>query len=146
MSASGLQKTARQRAVIAICRARDIDDDTRRDIQLRITGKASLKDMTVIDLGFLLDHLNGKSDTPENEWKFTFRLAPDRQALGRKIFRLAERMGLCLQPPVPVAPKSYIEGIANQMRGCVTRLEFCDAEQLRKIVQALEIHLKRIDG
>lgn len=146
MSSLGLRKAARQRAVIAICRARGIDDDTRRDIQAAQTGKASLKEMNLSDLNKLLDHLNDKSDTPENEWKFVFRLAPDRQALGRKIYKLAERLGPFMSPPVPLASKDYIEGIAGQMRSCATRLEFCDAAQLLKIVQALEIHLNRIGG
>lgn len=140
-----LKKQSRIRAVHAACRAQGIDDDTRKAIQLQVTGKASLKDMSALDLSDLLNHLNRRAQAG-NEWSFTFRLSPDRRAYAKKIYRLAERLGALQTPPVAVASKAYVEGIASQMRGCATRLEFCDAEQLHKIVQALEIYLKRHGG
>lgn len=147
MSIIGLQKAARIRAIYAICRARGIDDDTRRALQQRLTGKASLSDMSFEDVSRVLDHLNGKAGTAAGtEWSFTFRLAADRRAHAKKIYRLAQRVGALMDPPRPVASKEYIEGIATQMRGCQTRLEFCDPEQLHQIVQALEIYLKRHGG
>lgn len=140
-----LKKQSRIRAVHAACRAQGIDDDTRKAIQLQVTGKASLKDMSALDLSELLNHINRRAKAG-NEWSFTFRLAPDRRAHAKKIYRLAERLGALQQPVVPVASKAYVEGIASRMRGCETRLEFCDAEQLHKIVQALEVYLKRHGG
>jgi phage gp16-like protein len=140
-----LKKQSRIRAVHAACRAQGIDDDTRKAIQLQVVGKASLKDMSALDLSDVLNHLNRRAKEG-NEWSFTFRLAPDRRAHAKKIYRLAERLGALQQPAVPVASKAYVEGIASQMRGCETRLEFCDAEQLHKIVQALEVYLKRHGG
>lgn len=140
-----LKKQSRIRAVHAACRAQGIDDDTRKAIQLQVTGKASLKDMSALDLSDLLNHLNRRAKAG-NEWSFTFRLTPDRRAFAKKIYRLAERLGALQTPPVAVASKAYVEGIASQMRGCDTRLEFCDADQLHKIVQALEVHLKRHGG
>lgn len=153
-----LKKQSRIRAVHAACRAQGIDDDTRKAIQLQVVGKASLKDMSALDLSDVLNHLNRRASARDtvpgtagdikegNEWSFTFRLAPDRRAHAKKIYRLAERLGALQQPVVPVASKAYVEGIASQMRGCETRLEFCDAEQLHKIVQALEVYLKRHGG
>lgn len=145
MSKLGLQKAARIKAIHAACRKLGIDTDTRRDLQMEITGKASLSDMSISEVSRVLDALNRRA-SGESEWRFVFRLAADRQPYGRKIYRLAERVGALMQPPVPVASKAYIEGIARQMRGCEQPLEFCDAEQLLKIVQALEVHLKRHGG
>lgn len=144
MSSIGLMKAARIKAIHAACRAKGIDADARRDLQLSLTGKASLNDMHLGEVSRVLDHLNGKAQRGgDGEWRFVFALADDRQACGRKIFRLAERIGPTQQPPVPVASKAYIEGITAQMRGCDQPLEFCDADQLRKVVQALEIYCKR---
>lgn len=147
MSGIGVMKSARIRAVRAICRARGIDDDARRDIQQRTTGKASLADMSLVELGMVLDHLNGKGQVADGgDWSFTFRLNPDRRAHAKKIYRLAQRVGALQEPPREIASKEYIEGIASRMRGASIRLEFCDADQLHKIVQALEIYLARHGG
>lgn len=145
MSKIGLQKAARIKAIHAACRKLGIDTDTRRDLQMEITGKASLSEMALHEVSRVLDALNRRA-SGEAEWRFVFRLATDRQLYGRKIYRLAERVGALMDPPVPVATKAYIEGIARQMRGCDQPLEFCDAEQLHKIVQALEVYLKRHGG
>lgn len=145
MSKIGLQKAARIKAIHAACRKLGIDTDTRRDLQMEITGKASLSEMAFHEVSRVLDALNRRA-SGESEWRFVFRLATDRQLYGRKIYRLAERVGALMDPPVPVATKAYIEGIARQMRGCDQPLEFCDTEQLHKIVQALEVYLKRHGG
>lgn len=146
MSSIGLQRAARIRAIHAVCRARGIDDDTRRAVQRQLTGKESLSEMSYLDVSRVLDHLNGKTAEAGAEWSFTFRLAEDRRAHAKKIYRLAQRLGALMSPAVPVASKEYVEGIASRMRGCITRLEFCDADQLHQIVQALEVYLKRHGG
>lgn len=145
MSHIGLRKAARIKAIHAACRANGIDDDTRRHIQLTLTGKTSLSDMDFCQVTQVLDHVNQRGK-PGEEWRFVFRLTPDRQRYARKIYRLAERVGALQTPPVPVASKAYIEGITCQMRGCAQPLEFCDAEQLHKVVQALEVFVKRHGG
>jgi len=142
MSLIGVKKAARIRAIHAACRAAGIDEETRRALQVQLTGKASLSDMHIGEVTRVLDHINQRTDG-SREWRFVFGLAADRQPHARKIYRLAERVGQLMNPPVPVASKAYIEGLATQMRGCETLLEFCDATQLHKIVQALEIHVKR---
>lgn len=140
-----LKKQSRIRAVHAACRALGIDDDLRKSIQIQVTGKNSMKDMSGPQLSDLLNHLNrrakGQSD---NEWKFVFKLTADRQPHAKKIYRLAERIGAVQNPPVAVMAKAYIEGITQQMTGTEHPLEFCDAEQLHKVVQILETHCKRI--
>lgn len=147
-----LKKATRIKAVHAACRAQGIDEDTRRAIQIQVTGKASLTEMSALDLTDLLNHLNRRSkgetggSRDGNEWRFTFKLAPDRRTYCTKIYRLAQRIGALQSPPVPVMSKAYIEGVAAQMRGCDQPLEFCNTEQLHKIVQALEVFLKRHGG
>lgn len=147
MSSIGLQKAARIRAIHAACRAKGLDDDARRDLQQALTGKASLSDMSFAEVSRVLDHLNkGAAPAAGGEWRFVFQLIPERRPYGKKIFRLAERVGALQSPPVPVASKAYIEGITRQMRGADQPLEFCDVEQLRKVVQALEVFVKRHGG
>ena len=52
--------TARLRkAIFAACRQRGLDDDARHEIQLRVTGKASMTQMDGRDMRALLDYLNG---------------------------------------------------------------------------------------
>lgn len=147
MSSIGVQKAARIRAIHAACRIKGIDADARRDLQLAVTGKASLSEMSFAEVSAVLDHLNrGAEPAAGNEWRFVFSLVPERQSLAKKIFRLAERIGALQQPPVPVMSKAYIEGIARQMSGATQPLQFCDCEQLHKIVQALEVYAKRHGG
>lgn len=138
-----LRKASRIKAVHAACRAQGIDDDTRHALQVQITGKASLKDMTAFDLDSVLNHLNRNGAAKPNAWGFVFKLPAERRELCKKIFRLAERVGAAQTPPVGAMSKRYIEGIAERMLGADTVLEFCDAATLLKIVQALEIHCKR---
>lgn len=145
MSMVGLKKAARIRAIHAECRTLGIDSDARHDIQLSLVGKESLSDMTLGEVTQVLDSIKSRRKTG-GEWRFVFRLPPDRQLYGKKIYRLAERVGPLMEPPMAVASKAYIEGITRQMRGTTQPLEFCDAEQLRKVVQALEVFVKRHEG
>ena len=139
-----------RKAIFAACKALGLSAEERHDVQRSVTGKSSLTDMTPAELERLREHLNrrtkGPSAKPANEWGFVFKLATDRQPYGKKLFRLAERLGALQQPPVPVASKAYVEGISTQMRGTTQPLEFCDAGQLHKLVQALEVYLKRHGG
>lgn len=145
MSTVCVIRSARIRAIHAACKARGIDDETRHALQLQITGKASSKTMSITDINAVLDHLNRGQRETANEWAFVFSLIPARRVYCKKIYHLAERVGKLLSPPVPVASKAYIEGIATQMQGggVFTPLQFCDTERLHKIVQALEIYCKR---
>lgn len=143
-----LKKQARIKAINAACGKLGIKRDERHALQLQITGKSSLTDMALPELDDVLSHLNriARGAKPADEWRFVFRLALDRQSHAKKIYRLAERLGDLQQPPVPIMSIAYVEGIARQMRGCDQPLPFCDAEQLHKIVQALEIYIKRNGG
>lgn len=143
-----LKKQGRIKAINAACGKLKIGKEERHALQLQITGKQSLTEMALPELDDVLSHLNrvARGAQPGDEWKFVFRLALSRQIYAKKIYRLAEKIGAMQQPAVPVMTKAYIEGIARQMRGCDQPLEFCEPEQLHKIVQALEIHIKRNGG
>lgn len=143
-----LKKQARIRAINTVCGKLGIGREERHAIQRSETGKNSLTEMSLPELDDVLSHFNriAKGNNPVNEWRFVFKLSMERQTYARKIYRLAERIGALQQPPVPVMSKAYIEGIASQMRGCEHPLEFCDPEQLHRIVQALEVFLKRHEG
>ncbi|MBI2278165.1 MAG: regulatory protein GemA [Dechloromonas sp.] len=140
-----LKKQGRIKAINAACGKLKIGTEERHALQLQITGKQSLTEMALPELDDVLSHLNliARGAQPGDEWKFVFKLVPSRQTYGKKIFRLAEKIGAMQQPPVPVMSKAYIEGIARQMRGCDQPLEFCEVDQLLKIIQALEVFVKR---
>jgi phage gp16-like protein len=142
---------ARRRAIFAECRTAGLDDDARRYLVAQLTGRKSLADCTPGELSQVLDHLKRRNGThraqrASNEWSFVFAAAPERQALLKKIYRLAQRIGALQAPPVPVMPKHYIEGVTAQMRGTTAPLEFCDPGQLTKVVQALAVHVERHGG
>lgn len=138
-----------RKAIFAACKALGLSAEERHDVQKTVTGKASLTDMTPAELERLREHLNRRTKglsaaaKPANEWAFVFKLAADRQPYGKKLYRLAEQLGALQDPPVPVISKAYLEGISTQMRGTTQPLEFCDADQLHKLVQALAVYLKR---
>lgn len=126
-----------------------LSEDERRSIQVQVTGKASLSDMSALDMEDVISHLRrlqaavaGKK--PFNPWAFVFKLPPDRQRMAKKIFRLAEKIGALQNPPTGPISKEYVEGIRRQMKGADQPLEFCNAEELHKAVQALEIHVGRL--
>ncbi|MYE01650.1 MAG: DUF1018 domain-containing protein, partial [Alphaproteobacteria bacterium] len=60
---SAPDKRSMQRAIFANCRSRGIDEDARRALQLRVTGKASMKDMTADETARLLKAVRG-GDAP----------------------------------------------------------------------------------
>jgi len=155
-----LKKQSLRKIILAICGKKGLalTADRRHEIQLDVTGVASLNDMSVPQLEDLISHLRRLQKAmqtpasspavspPENEWKFVFKMPLEHQSYGKKIFRLAQKIGSMQTVPVPVMSKAYIEGISHRMRGCEQPLEFCDCAQLHKIVQALEVHVKRIGG
>ncbi|WP_349295259.1 regulatory protein GemA (plasmid) [Thioclava sp. 'Guangxiensis'] len=49
-----------QRSIFAGCRELGLDEDSRRDLQLRVTGKASLSDMTDAEKTAVLSELRSK--------------------------------------------------------------------------------------
>lgn len=58
MSALGLRKAARIKAIHAACRHAGIDSSERKRLQQQITGRDSLTDMSYDEVNRVLDHLN----------------------------------------------------------------------------------------
>lgn len=152
-----IQRSNLQRIALAICGRKGLalSAEQRHEIQLDVTGKASMSEMSITQLEDLVAHLRrlqqlsapAAADAPATgspgEWRFVFRMAKERQIYGQKIYRLAQRIGKLQDPPVPVMSKAYIEGVTKQMRGTDQPLEFCDCEQLLRVIQALEVFVKR---
>lgn len=150
-----VDKASRIRAVHAACKAQGIDDTQRRAIQLQITGKASLTEMGLGEIGRLLSHLNrGTGKRPANPWAFVFRLPPERRQLAQKLYRLAQRIGALQQPPLDVMPLAYMNQIARRMLGMDkpefdsvwVGIELADETTLYKIMQAMAVYLQRHAG
>lgn len=143
-----IQKSDRIKAINAACGKLGIEREERHKLQLSITGIDSLTKMSLPQLNDVLSHLNriANGDQAGDEWRFVFKLTPGRQTYAKKIYRLAQKIGAMQNPPVAIMTKAYVEGIAAQMRGCDQPLEFCEPDQLHKIVQALEVYVKRHGG
>ena len=95
MAASPAQKSTKpqdprrrlQRALMAACRKRGIDDDVRRDITEQITGKRSSKDLTLREFAQVLDRINrgagGNRARPDRAQEE--RLKPKRAARAESV-------------------------------------------------------------
>jgi len=153
-ASNALQSRLRMLRAIRHKAGEQLDDNSYRAILQRCAGVSSstqirsLAKADAVITEFRRLGLVGKVERKQasGEWAFVFSCLPDRQPHLRKIYRLAQQLGGAQQPPVAVMSKAYIEGIAAQMRGATQPLEFCDAEQLHTIVQALEVHRRRIGG
>lgn len=138
-------KTTRQRQIAQIHIAKKdlgMDDDTYRAMLMGVAGVDSSSKLDYAGMTKVLKHLRASGFAAKaggNEWGFVFKLTLGRQRHAKKIYRLAQRLGTADQPK----SKAYIEGIAAQMAGTTKPLEFCDEDDLHKIVQALEVHCKR---
>lgn len=120
-----------------------MDDDTYRAMLMGVAGVDSASKLDYNGMTRVLKHLRSSGFTVntvgKNEWAFVFGMPQGRQVYAKKIYRLAQKLGENGQPK----SKAYIEGIASQMAGATKPLQFCDEDDLRKIVQALEVHIKR---
>jgi phage gp16-like protein len=116
-------------AVHAGARALGLDDESRRALQIRLTGHASCADMSEQELRLVLDYLRRAGFRPR-------RPAPaeDRAPLVRKVYAL-----------LGDRPVAYADGILRQMYGehAPHRLEWANPTQLRKVVAALEYDRRR---
>lgn len=147
-------------ALIHIAKAQlDMPDEQYRDILWSVGRVRSAKDLDWAGRQRVLDHFRacgwkpvakaGKVARLSGEWTFVFRMPPEHQIHLRKIYRLCQAIGARQTPPVAVMPKAWAEGALTQMRGHAgadvgNRLEMADADELHRLVQALEIHRKRL--
>lgn len=112
-----------------------LDDDTYRALLLQVTGKTSSKDLTWQGRKALLDHFKklGFKVKAKKAERSKPVVAKDKVSLISKIeAQLAEAK----------LPWAYADGMAKRI--CkVDRIEWCEAEQLIKIIAALNIDAKR---
>lgn len=111
-----------------------MDDDTYRDM-LGSFGLISSKDASVKQLDEIIRHLEGKgfeTKKRKSQPKAVTQQKPETALMGKIGALLADGK----------LSWNYAHGIAKKMFG-VERLEWCDCQQLRKIVAALEYNAKR---
>ncbi len=110
-----------------------MDEDTRRALQVRITGHASCADMSTRQLDMVLDALASLGWSPRRP----IRASQDRVALLGKLQAQAAAQGY----PHP----DYVMGISRRMFGALApnRLEWHSPRQLGKLVAALAYDQKR---
>lgn len=120
----------RRRAIFAACKSQGLDNDARRAVVKAITGRESMSDCTLLQLGQVLDHLNrGNPAHPRR------RITPaaDRAPLVGKIEALLRELAKVTDRPVGM---KYADAIAKR-NGWAECVDFADAAALRNIVAAL---------
>jgi phage gp16-like protein len=113
-------------------KALGMDDDLYREMLFNHTGKRTTKEMTIVELKKILAFMNGtkansRTDRPRNM---------KDPAVGKMLGKIE---AMLLEAKREWA---YAHGIAKKMFG-VDRLEFCRAQQIYKIVQAMMMDAKR---
>jgi len=131
-SAAANQASAHGRlmkAVRAACRRKGIDDDDRRAIQLEVTGKGSMTQMSPGQLGKLLDHLNRDWTKPEG----------DRAHLGkmRALWWSLYWLGAIHRPD-----DEALTAFVTRQTG-VEHLRFLDHRKAQAVIEALKSWLER---
>ena len=114
----------------------DLDDDVYRDLLAQATGKRSCKDMMDNELAAVLNLLqqNGfGADAGAKGYQRTPLHFAEHGAMMRKIGALLTQMGKSW---------AYAHGIARKMFN-VDTVQRCDAEQMRKVLAALNYQAKR---
>ncbi len=122
------RRAARIKAIHAAARATGITDDNRRALQKQITGKSSCREMTLTELGRVLDRLNHKRP----RLAAVHSDADAKAALHTKINAQLATLHL---------PDNYAEGIARRMYN--RTLSDCTAKQLGAVIAALWYHGRR---
>lgn len=117
-----------------------MDDETYRDVLMRVTGKESCKKMTLSELKKVIGDMKRLGFKVKQDWQKPApkhgrkpTTTPDRQALLSKVGAILADCGLHW---------NYAHGMAQKMfdKELVTWL---NAEQLYKLVQALAVYQKR---
>lgn len=115
-------------------------DESYRDILWTVARVRSAADLDWAGRKSVLDHLKAcgfKAKAPKQKrpsaWDWVNNAAADRQAMLRKIAVMLKDAN---------REKAYVDGIAKQMFG-VDLVEFCQPDQLRRIVSALVFDARR---
>jgi len=111
-----------------------LDDETYRAMLKNVADVTSASELTAYGLGQVIEHLRAKGWEPKV--KARPRPAEDRVRLVKKIRRLLMNDN---------RPDAYADGMSAHMFG-VDKFEWCNPEQLKKIVAALAIDARRRRG
>jgi len=117
-------RTRMMRAVRAACKSRMIDDESRKAIQLREIGKASMSDMTAQELARLLDHLNKGRRAPMGHRSHVGKI----KALWWTLYWLAE-----IDDPGDGAINAFVERQTG-----TSALRFLDHRKAASVIEALK--------
>lgn len=110
-----------------------LDDDTYRAVLKNVAGKASAKDLTTAEAFKLLEHFKRIGWKPKSKAGKRPNPPLDKAALVRKIeAQLAEAK----------RPWAYADAMARHMFK-IDKLDWCDVDQLQRIVAALAYDAKR---
>ena len=120
-------------AIHAAKRDLGMDEETYRAMLRQLTGFESSAALDAVKRRKVLDHLKAKG------WKGSKRRAAPAKDKAPMISKIR---ALLINHPDGAKPDAYADGIAKRMFS-VERLEWCDAEQLYKIIQALEVDKRR---
>lgn len=118
------------RAVRAACRAKGIDDENRKAVQVRVIGKASMGDMTPAELAQLLDHLNKGQRAPMGHRAHIGKI----RALWWTLYWLGE---------IDDPDESAIGAFVERQTG-ITALRFIDHRGAASVIEALKSWAARI--
>lgn len=111
-----------------------LDDDAYRAILERITGKRSAAAMNLGELDAVINELRRLGFKPRARHGVAARPAADKRAMMGKIGAILKDLDLHW---------NYAHGMAKKMVG-KENLAFCTSDELKKVMQALIIHQKRV--
>lgn len=129
----GKTEHGRQRMIIAIraaCKRQAIDDDMRKDIQGSLIGKASMSDMSIGELGQLLDHFNKGWKGPMGHRAHIGKI----KALWWSLYWLG-----AIDEPGDLAISAFVERQTG-----VSALKFLDHRKAFAVIEALKSWLARV--
>lgn len=125
-------------ALKATVRKLGMDDDTYRAMLLQHTGKRSAADLSLAQLGTVLDQLRAKGGTNPRHGRRRPVPAAERAPLLAKVDALLGELGAVTGSPKGL---KYADAIARR-NGWADNVDFCDAAALHKLVAALNTTLR----
>lgn len=117
-------RSALIRAVRAACRAQGIEDDDRRALQVELTGKASLGQMSPAEIGKVLDRLNKGRKAPMAHRPHTAKI----RALWWSLYWLG-----AIDQPSEKALNAFVKRQTGR-----SALRFLDARAAAGVIEALK--------
>ncbi|WP_425091985.1 gp16 family protein [Tropicimonas sp. S265A] len=136
--------SALRRKIFVGCRELRLDDDTRRELQLQVTGKASLSDMTEPELKKVVKELEKRGFKPVSKGR-KYRPAPRADLrLCHKLWGLLGEAGALDQPGRAGLNAFVRKQFGDAWSSVPADIDMLrDAEQINAIVQALMAMCRR---